>query len=137
MELIWEPRIVVLQAILLIVMDGKNPRVIENSEGQRTTPSIVAFGKDGELIGGTPAKRQAVVNPEHTLFAIKRLIGRQFNDQKVQEDIKTVPYKIVKHDNFSTRKNHRQLTNQPRADMPQCPRYNNFLHFIYLPRQSR
>ena len=80
-------------------MDGKNPRVIENSEGQRTTPSIVAFGKDGELIVGTPAKRQAVVNPEHTLFAIKRLIGRQFSDPKVQEDIKTVPYKIVKHDN--------------------------------------
>ena len=80
-------------------MDGKNPRVIENSEGMRTTPSIVAFGKDGELIVGTPAKRQAVVNPEHTLFAIKRLIGRQFSDAAVQADLKTVSYKIVKHTN--------------------------------------
>ncbi|KAJ3268856.1 70-kilodalton heat shock protein [Terramyces sp. JEL0728] len=80
-------------------MDGKSPRVIENSEGQRTTPSIVAFGKDGELIVGTPAKRQAVVNPEHTLFATKRLIGRQFSDPAVQADLKTVSYKIVKHNN--------------------------------------
>jgi molecular chaperone DnaK len=60
------------------VMDGKVPRVIENSEGGRTTPSVVAFSKDGELIVGTPAKRQAVVNPENTLFATKRLIGRRF-----------------------------------------------------------
>jgi molecular chaperone DnaK len=80
-------------------MDGKSARVLENAEGQRTTPSIVAFGKDGELIVGTPAKRQAVVNPEHTLFAIKRLIGRPFSDPAVQEDLKTVPYKIVKHTN--------------------------------------
>jgi molecular chaperone DnaK len=81
------------------VMDGKNPRVIENAEGLRTTPSIVAFGKEGELIVGTPAKRQAVVNPENTLFATKRLIGRQFSDPAVQQDLKTVSYKIVKHNN--------------------------------------
>ncbi|KAJ3028323.1 UNVERIFIED_CONTAM: 70-kilodalton heat shock protein [Siphonaria sp. JEL0065] len=81
------------------VMDGKTPRVIENSEGGRTTPSIVAFSKDGELIVGTPAKRQAVVNPENTLFATKRLIGRRFEDKAVQEDAKTVSYKIIKHSN--------------------------------------
>lgn len=80
-------------------MDGKSARVIENAEGLRTTPSIVAFGKDGELIVGTPAKRQAVVNPEHTLFATKRLIGRKFTDPAVQADLKTVSYKIVKHSN--------------------------------------
>jgi molecular chaperone DnaK len=83
----------------ILVMEGKSARVIENQEGLRTTPSIVAFGKDGELIVGTPAKRQAVVNPEHTLFAIKRLIGRQFNDPAVKEDVKTVSYKIVPHTN--------------------------------------
>lgn len=81
------------------VMDGKTPRVIENSEGGRTTPSIVAFSKTGELIVGTPAKRQAVVNPENTLFATKRLIGRKFTDPAVQEDLKTVSYKIVPHSN--------------------------------------
>ncbi|KAJ3201157.1 70-kilodalton heat shock protein [Entophlyctis luteolus] len=81
------------------VMDGKTPRVIENSEGGRTTPSIVAFSKDGELIVGTPAKRQAVVNPENTLFATKRLIGRRFDDKAVQDDAKTVSYKIIKHSN--------------------------------------
>lgn len=80
-------------------MDGKTPRVIENAEGGRTTPSIVAFSKDGELIVGTPAKRQAVVNPENTLFATKRLIGRRFDDAAVQEDMKTVSYKIIKHTN--------------------------------------
>lgn len=81
------------------VMDGKTPRVIENSEGGRTTPSVVAFTKDGELLVGTPAKRQAVVNPENTLFATKRLIGRKFEDQAVQRDMKTVSYKIIKHSN--------------------------------------
>eukprot|EP00842_Homolaphlyctis_polyrhiza_P006918 jgi/Hompol1/815/HPOL_005430-RA len=81
------------------VMDGKTPRVIENSEGGRTTPSIVAFSKDGELIVGTPAKRQAVVNSENTFFATKRLIGRKFDDPAVQNDMKTVSYKIVKHTN--------------------------------------
>ncbi|TPX55796.1 hypothetical protein PhCBS80983_g05025 [Powellomyces hirtus] len=81
------------------VMDGKTPRVIENAEGGRTTPSVVAFTKDGELLVGTPAKRQAVVNPENTLFASKRLIGRRFEDAEVQKDISTVSYKIVKHSN--------------------------------------
>lgn len=81
------------------VMDGKTPRVIENSEGGRTTPSIVAFSKDGALIVGTPAKRQAVVNPENTLFATKRLIGRKFEDPAVQNDMKTVSYKIIRHSN--------------------------------------
>lgn len=80
-------------------MDGKTPRVIENSEGGRTTPSVVAFSKDGELIVGTPAKRQAVVNPENTFFATKRLIGRRFDDEHVQKDMKTVSYRIVKHSN--------------------------------------
>lgn len=81
------------------VMDGKTPRVIENAEGGRTTPSVVAFSKEGELIVGTPAKRQAVVNPENTLFATKRLIGRQYKDEHVQEDKKTASYKIVPHTN--------------------------------------
>lgn len=77
------------------IMDGKNVRVIENAEGQRTTPSIVAFTEDGEQLCGIPAKRQAAVNPEHTLFATKRLIGRRFDDPILQKEIKSVPYKIV------------------------------------------
>ena len=81
------------------VMEGDKPRVIENSEGHRTTPSIVAFTNDGEVLVGQAAKRQAVTNPDHTLYAIKRLIGRRFDDQVVQKDIKMVPYKIVKADN--------------------------------------
>ncbi|HEX4388259.1 MAG TPA: molecular chaperone DnaK [Steroidobacteraceae bacterium] len=81
------------------IMEGGKPRVIENSEGDRTTPSIVAFTKDGEVVVGQPAKRQAVTNPQNTLFAIKRLIGRKFDDEVVQRDIKMVPYKIVKADN--------------------------------------
>ncbi len=81
------------------VMDGKNPKVIENAEGRRTTPSIVAFTEDKEILVGDSAKRQAVTNPENTLYAIKRLIGRQFNDDVVQKDIDMVPYKIVKADN--------------------------------------
>src|SRR5450432_1547907 len=81
------------------IMEGGKPRVIENSEGDRTTPSIVAFTKDDEVIVGQPAKRQAVTNPQNTLFAIKRLIGRKFDDEVVQRDIKMVPYKIVKADN--------------------------------------
>ena len=81
------------------VLDGKEPRVIENSEGARTTPSIVAFTKDGETLVGMSAKRQSVTNPENTLFAIKRLIGRQFKDEVVQKDINMVPYKIVAADN--------------------------------------
>lgn len=81
------------------VMEGKIPKIIENAEGSRTTPSVVAFSKDGERLVGIPAKRQAVVNPENTLFATKRLIGRRFEDVEVQRDIKQVPYKIVKHEN--------------------------------------
>ena len=77
------------------IMEGGKPRVIENSEGDRTTPSIVAFTKDDEVLVGQPAKRQAVTNPQNTLFAVKRLIGRKFDDEVVQQDIKMVPYKIV------------------------------------------
>src|SRR5215472_9317578 len=84
---------------VVAIMEGGKPRVIENSEGDRTTPSIVAFSKDGEVLVGQPAKRQAVTNPQNTLFAIKRLIGRKFDDDVVQRDIKMVPYKIVKADN--------------------------------------
>ncbi|HUJ52402.1 MAG TPA: molecular chaperone DnaK [Steroidobacteraceae bacterium] len=81
------------------IMEGGKPRVIENSEGDRTTPSIVAFSKDGEVLVGQPAKRQAVTNPQNTLFAIKRLIGRKFEDEVVQRDIKMVPYKIIRAEN--------------------------------------
>ncbi|CAO3637484.1 unnamed protein product [Cunninghamella blakesleeana] len=81
------------------VMEGKNPRVIENAEGARTTPSVVAFAKDGELLVGQAAKRQAVVNPENTIYATKRLIGRTFKDPTVQSDIGAVSYKIVPHSN--------------------------------------
>ena len=81
------------------VMDGKTARVIENSEGDRTTPSIVAFTKDNEVLVGQPAKRQAVTNPTNTLFAVKRLIGRRYDDEVVARDKDMVPYKIVKADN--------------------------------------
>ena len=81
------------------VMEGDTPKVIENSEGARTTPSVVAFTKDGEILVGQSAKRQAVTNPENTLFAIKRLIGRRFEDDVVKRDQDIVPYKIVKADN--------------------------------------
>ena len=81
------------------VMEGGNPKVIENSEGDRTTPSVVAFAKDDEVLVGQPAKRQAVTNPANTLFAVKRLIGRRFEDKVVQKDVDMVPYKIVKADN--------------------------------------
>ncbi|MCG7546004.1 molecular chaperone DnaK [Pseudoalteromonas sp. MM17-2] len=81
------------------VLDGEKPRVIENAEGDRTTPSIIAFTEDGETLVGQPAKRQAVTNPTNTLFAIKRLIGRRFEDEEVQRDIGIMPFKIVKADN--------------------------------------
>jgi molecular chaperone DnaK len=81
------------------IMEGGKPRVIENSEGDRTTPSVVAFTKDNEVIVGQPAKRQAVTNPQNTVFAVKRLIGRKFEDEVVKRDVKMVPYKIVRADN--------------------------------------
>jgi molecular chaperone DnaK len=81
------------------VLDGGTAKVIENAEGDRTTPSIIAYTDDNEILVGQPAKRQAVTNPENTLFAIKRLIGRQFKDKVVQKDISMVPYKIVAADN--------------------------------------
>ena len=81
------------------VMEGKTPKVIENAEGMRTTPSIVAFTDDGERLVGQPAKRQAVTNPEKTIFAVKRLIGRRYDDPMVEKDKKLVPYKISKASN--------------------------------------
>lgn len=80
-------------------MEGQQARVIENAEGGRTTPSVIAFTKEGERLVGLPAKRQAVVNPENTLFATKRLIGRKFQDKEVQKDLHNVPFKIVPHSN--------------------------------------
>ncbi|XBC39366.1 MAG: molecular chaperone DnaK [Buchnera aphidicola (Nurudea shiraii)] len=81
------------------IMDGNKTRVLENSEGDRTTPSIIAYTKDGEILVGKPAKRQAITNPNNTLFAIKRLMGRKFSDEEVQRDIKIMPYKIIKSEN--------------------------------------
>lgn len=81
------------------IMDENKPRVLENAEGDRTTPSIIAYTKDGEILVGQPAKRQAITNPQNTLFAIKRLIGRKFQDKEVQRDIEIMPYKIVRSDN--------------------------------------
>jgi molecular chaperone DnaK len=81
------------------VMEGGKPRVIENAEGTRTTPSIIAYQEDGEILAGAPAKRQAVTNPKNTLYAVKRLIGRRFDEKEVQKDIKLMPYTIAKADN--------------------------------------
>jgi molecular chaperone DnaK len=81
------------------IIDGTNPKVLENSEGARTTPSIIAYMQDGEIVVGAPAKRQAVTNPKNTIYASKRLIGRKFDEQAVQKDIDLIPYKIVKADN--------------------------------------
>jgi molecular chaperone DnaK len=81
------------------IMEGGQPKVIENSEGSRTTPSVVAYQEDGEILVGAPAKRQAVTNPENTLYAVKRLIGRKFEEKEVQKDIHLMPYKIIKADN--------------------------------------
>merc|ERR1719223_1134686 len=77
-------------------MEGSSPKVLENSEGMRTTPSVVALTADGQRLVGIPAKRQAVTNPENTIFATKRLIGRRFEDDATQKDMKTLPYKVVK-----------------------------------------
>ena len=81
------------------ILEGGKPKVIENAEGARTTPSIVAYSDDSEVLVGQAAKRQAVTNPKNTLYAIKRLIGRRFTDDVVQKDIKMVPYTIAKADN--------------------------------------
>jgi len=81
------------------VMENGQPKVIENAEGARTTPSIIAYTEDGEVLVGAPAKRQAVTNPRNTLFAVKRLIGRRFQEKEVQKDIDLMPFKIVKADN--------------------------------------
>ena len=81
------------------VMEGKEPKVIENAEGLRTTPSMVAFGSGGEILIGDPAKRQAVTNPRNTFFAVKRLIGRSFRDPLVKKDQDLVPYNIVEGSN--------------------------------------
>src|ERR1700693_3543474 len=81
------------------IMEGGQPKVIENSEGSRTTPSVVAYADSGEILVGAPAKRQAVTNAKNTLYAIKRLIGRKFDEKEVQKDIGLMPYKIVKADN--------------------------------------
>jgi molecular chaperone DnaK len=81
------------------IMEGGQPKVIENSEGARTTPSIIAYQEDGEILVGAPAKRQAVTNPKNTLYAVKRLIGRKFDEKEVQKDIGLMPYQIVKADN--------------------------------------
>src|SRR5690554_1760203 len=81
------------------IMDGDKARVIENAEGERTTPSVVAYAEDGEILCGSPAKRQAVTNAQNTVYAIKRLIGRRFEDEEVQRDLSIMPFKIVKADN--------------------------------------
>ena len=81
------------------VLEGSNVKVIENSEGRRTTPSIVAFTKENETVVGEPAKRQAVTNAKNTFYAVKRLIGRKFGDDVVQKDLKNAPYEILKADN--------------------------------------
>src|SRR6478672_4971695 len=81
------------------VMEGNTTRVIENSEGARTTPSVVAYLEDGEILVGASAKRQAVTNPKNTVFAVKRLIGRKFTEKEVQKDIDLMPYRIVPADN--------------------------------------
>src|SRR5215510_8254346 len=81
------------------IMEGGQPKVIENSEGSRTTPSVVAYTDDGEILVGASAKRQAVTNAKNTIFAVKRLIGRKFDEKEVQKDIGLMPYKIVKADN--------------------------------------
>ena len=81
------------------IMEGNTTRVIENSEGTRTTPSIIAYQEDGEVLVGASAKRQAVTNPKNTLYAIKRLIGRKFSEKEVQKDIDLMPYTIAAADN--------------------------------------
>ena len=77
-------------------MEGKTPKVLENAEGSRTTPSVIAFTQEGERLVGSPAKRQAITNPENTFYATKRLIGRRFEDPEVKKEMNSVSYKIIK-----------------------------------------
>ena len=81
------------------IMEGSQPKVLENAEGARTTPSVVAFTDDGEKLVGQPAKRQAVTNPDNTIFAVKRLIGRNFEDPTVKQDIAAAPFNIMNTEN--------------------------------------
>src|SRR3954470_22565862 len=81
------------------IMEANQPKVIENAEGSRTTPSVVAYQEDGEVLVGAPAKRQAVTNPANTFYAVKRLIGRKFDEAEVQKDIHLMPYQIIRADN--------------------------------------
>ncbi|MBL4629903.1 MAG: Hsp70 family protein, partial [Paraglaciecola sp.] len=81
------------------VLDGDKAKVLENAEGERTTPSIIAYTQEGEILVGQPAKRQAVTNPQNTSYAVKRLIGRRFEDKEIQRDIDIMPFKLVKADN--------------------------------------
>ncbi|CEN32338.1 Chaperone protein DnaK [Candidatus Westeberhardia cardiocondylae] len=83
----------------IAIIEGNKPRVIENSEGDRTTPSVIAYTQEGEILVGQPAKRQSITNPKNTLFAIKRLIGRRFNDNEIQRDVNIMPYKIIASEN--------------------------------------
>ena len=83
----------------LAVVEGQQPKVIENAEGGRTTPSVIGYSDENEVLVGAPAKRQAVTNPEKTLYAIKRLIGRRFDDEATQKDLKHLPYKVVRAGN--------------------------------------
>jgi len=100
------------------VMEGKTPKVIENAEGMRTTPSIVAFSDDGERLVGQPAKRQAVTNPERTIFAVKRLVGRRYDDPMVEKDKKLVPYKIIKASNGPLTATLKPSTHTPKINAP-------------------
>ena len=96
------------------IMEGSQPKVLENAEGARTTPSVVAFTDDSEKLVGQPAKRQAVTNPENTIFAVKRLIGRNFEDPTVKKDIAAAPFKIVnseKGDAWIEAKNEKYIRN--------------------------
>ena len=104
------------------VMEGKTPKVIENAEGMRTTPSIVAFTDEGERLVGQPAKRQAVTNPERTIFAVKRLIGRRYDDPMVEKDKKLVPYKIVRAAMATPGSRSRARAIRPRRFPPSCCR---------------
>src|SRR5213082_2055725 len=101
----------------MAVMEGGQPTIIANAEGGRTTPSMVAVSKSGERLVGQVAKRQAVINPDNTIFSVKRLIGRKFDDPEVQRDLKLLPYKIVKSGN-AVRSKWATKTTRPRKFRP-------------------